>query len=245
MLLTKEDLFSNYLSIDENRSATSSKGKIDRNGHYYHVTSHSFNEDQIYSFEVSLRRQNLLFKACRDNGVLVLFSTIQPTHTHDVFFAQSITDIMKVMQIVNTKVAHFVKVKNPKRYSLPGIKVFEESPNYQVIKNHVHLLYLAKYLFDNSKDLRDQGKKPPYCCFDEMERGFFNNYKKQAYLDILGMDISLIIEKCKSLSKKEFMSFAESLYKDIPVESENKKFKVDSSIEWLQFNGIRKENITR
>lgn len=208
----------------DNEVGTTSKGKIDKTGTFYHVTSHSFNDEKIYGFNSALYRENLLFSACKRHNVQLIFSTVQPTHSHDVFMCNKIEDIMGVMRETNHKVSHYLMTNNPKHYSIPGIKVFQERPAYQKVSTFQHLLFLAKYLYDNGENLRKQGKKVPYCCFDELERGFFNNYPKELYPALFQIEISEIIKNCKEMSKDEFRQFCTEKYIDIDKSIEEEFF---------------------
>jgi len=203
---------------------TSKNGKIDKTGIFYHVTSHSFNGERIYNFDTSMYRTNLLLSICQQTGVRLFFSAVQPTHSHDVVMCRSIEDLMKTFRLLNSKVAHYIKSKNPKHYAFPGVRVFQFRPAYQIVESYSHLLFLAKYLYDNGEELRKQGKKPPYCCFDELERGFFNNYPKHIYSKVFGLEIEEIIEKCQSLSKNEFMEFCDKLYMNVNKTDEKNFF---------------------
>lgn len=194
---------------------TSANGKIDRTGIVFHVTTHSFNDEKIFNFDTAQYRENLLMSLSRKTGIRVIFSAVQPTHTHDVIMCKTVEDIMKTFKVLNGKVSHYVKLKNPKHYSIAGVRVFRDRPSYQVVESFSHFLFLSKYLFDNGEELRKQNKRPPYCCFDELERGFFNNYPKEIYSKLFKLEIEEIIEKCKTLNKKEFLDFCNEKYKAI------------------------------
>jgi len=216
MIITNEKLFELLPEKEANNHVSnSSRGKINKTGTCYHITSHSFNSERIFNFETALYRENLLFNISKMYGVRVVFSAVQPTHTHDVILCKNIADAMKIVKSLNCKVSRFIKKRNPKHYSIPGVRVFQERPAYRIVETYSHLLYLAKYLFDNGEELRKQNKKPPYCCFDEIERGFYNNFPREIYTTIFGLDVQDILCKCKELSKEEFKEYSNQFFKTV------------------------------
>jgi len=229
MIITNEKLFDLLPEIESNGGvSTSSEGKVNKTGTCYHITSHSFNSERIFNFETAQYRENLLLNISKMYRVRVVFSAVQPTHTHDVVFCRNFDDVMKVFRSLNCKVSRFIKKRNPKHYSIPGVKVFQERPAYRIVETYSHLLFLAKYLFDNGEELRKQNKKPPYSCFDEIQRGFYNNYPKEIYTKIFGLDIQEILNKCKELSKEEFKEYSNEFYRTVDKSEELQFFHTDS-----------------
>lgn len=220
------DLFKTETAIREyGTPGISSKRNIDKTWHFYHVTGHSFNDDKIYNFESANYRHNLLSDLCLKNNVHLIMDVIKPTHSHELLVTDSFDSLSKVLKTTNSKVSHFIKMSRPKKYGIAGVKVFSERPAYQPVKNHVHLLYLVKYFFENCRELETCGKKVPFNCFDQIEKGFYPPDVEKLYLSIYKISFSSILSKCKVLTTSQFLSFCKETSREFTKEDEINLFK--------------------
>lgn len=219
-----EELMGNNLKEEFIAPGNTSKGFINRDGHFYHVTSHSFNDDKIYNFVTATYRHNMLTQIASKNGVLIILDVIKPTHSHELLMAKSFNQISNVMKIVNTKVAHFIRTEKPNKYAIKGMRVFRERPAYQVVESYSHLLYLFKYFYENCSELEKTGKQMPYNCFEQIKKGYIKGYHPDLIETLCNLSYEDIMHKCKTMNKNEFFEFCKEYYKDISPEKERKMF---------------------
>ena len=209
-LLDKRDAIA-----DDNKIGTALKKNVDKSGYCYHVITQSWDKRNIFNREVASYRQNLLCRLCSERGIVILFSTTMPNHTHEVFLTPSWEALSAVFISLNGNVAKYIrnhekdgKLKNKRR-------IFDYCPKYVIIKDMVNLLYLGKYIYDNPEYLRAEGKIIPDSCFWMFERGHFvAPYDEKIYEKVFGLTYKQIYELYTTKTKKEVLEYAKRLYSD-------------------------------
>lgn len=206
---------------------------VERNGHFYHAVQRAANRENIFDIDLARYRHNTLCRICAMYNVTIIASIVMSNHTHDLFMADCLNDISTVMRLVNTAVSHYLRKKNPKKYT-NGRRVFEDYPYYRAIHDIVGLMTALKYIFDNVKSLEVQGIIVPYSCFWNMSKGYLNKpYNKNLYLQLFGMkDVELYnflnnneMDKVRELSKEMFKHWTK--------QDNDNVFKVDPKVAWL------------
>lgn len=141
-----------FLFQEEQSSFRSYSKKIDRSGHFYHVTQQGYSFGNTFSLNSAKYRMHMLDELCRRNKVLPLCNIVMPTHTHDIFYSEDFRNIQKTLQTLNTAVSNFITAEKEtvRKYKEP---VFSNHPSYEVIKEKEHLFYLFKYLYENPQYL--------------------------------------------------------------------------------------------
>lgn len=229
----KNGFFDRYLSKPEREWEVVDR-KIDRNGQVYHVFQRGRNREQIFTADVAKFRHNMLCKLCADHGVVIIFSVVMPNHTHDVLAAAEWKTISNVMKTLNTKVSQYIRKRSGEKYKDKG-SVFDGRPTYKPVRDRVYLFYLGKYLYDNPAYLVEAGRFVPYSCFWMFEKGYLvEPYRKELYIDLLGMTAKELVGIYSFKSKEEVYRLALERFSDWPAERNDAVFKLDCSIPWVE-----------
>ncbi len=159
----------------------------DKNGHFYHVMTRSFNSDSILDKELGKYRHSLLCRGCAMNGVEIVISAATTNCTHEILMADEVGNISEAIRQVNIPLAHEIKKRSKQKYS-DGHKVFQSKPVFQVIKDVEELIITAKKIYDKIATIEAQGGYIPYSCFWTMSKGFLPRpYSKKVYQLIFNM----------------------------------------------------------
>ncbi len=207
--------------------------EVDKNGHFYHAVQRAANRDNIFDIELAKYRHNLLCRISAMHNVTILASVVMSNHTHDLLMADTWEDVCTVLRMVNTAVSHYLRKRNPKKYT-NGRRVFEDFPYYRAIHDIVALMTTIKYIFDNAKSLENRGAIVPFSCFWNMSKGYLSKpYNKALYEKLFGLKD---VELYDFLNKNE-MSLVRQLsierFKHWTKQDNNNVFKRDPLLPWL------------
>ncbi len=234
-----------YLPQKERKNdyGRSEYNSIDRNGHIYHTIQQGWNKDNIYNCDdAGIYRHNLLRRLCSTHGVTIIFSVVMPNHTHDVLMAEKWDDIAEVYRILNSRVSHYLRKKNPKKY-LPGRNIFDERPVYKVVKDIIQLFYLGKYIYDNPLPYITEKRYIPFNCFSTMEKGYLlSSYNEKVYIDLFGMDFTEMCTIYRTKTKQEVLAYAQARFSSWTQTDNDEVFKVDATKPWLYDENIPNKN---
>lgn len=232
-----EELKKRYLSIEKDaykEAGASNNGRLERNGHFYHVVQRGRNRENVYDDRSAKYRHDLLCRLCTKYGVGVVFSVTMPNHTHDLLYADDWRSISKVVQILNSQVSRFIRRNNPARYKVDG-RVFDERPVYVAVKNMRHLSNIGKYIYENFAQFERQGKFVPFSCFFGMRKGYVPSppYRKDLYEFIYGMDVQQLCAFFEDNSAKDIERHVAARFSSWTTSDFETFFKVNPSVPWL------------
>ena len=223
---TIDDLLRKPDELEHGRNVgTSLRHNIDKTGHVYHVITQSWNKKNIFNREVASYRHNLLCKLCAERGIVILFSTTMPNHTHEVFLTPSWDGLSAVFAILDCNVTKYIRKSDKEGKFSSWRRIFDYCPKYIIVKDMVNLLYLGKYIYDNPEHLRSEGRPVPDSCFWMFERGHFVvPYDEKIYERLFGLTYRQIYELYTGKTKKEVLEYARRQYSDWTEEDNRRVF---------------------
>lgn len=209
------------------------KRAVDKNGHFYHAVQRAANRENIFDIELARYRHNLLCRICAMHNVTIIASVVMSNHTHDLFMADSLDDVSTVLRIVNTAVSHYLRKKNPKKYT-NGRRVFEDVPYYRAIHDIVALMIAIKYIFDNAKALELKGAIVPFSCFWNMSKGYLSKpYNKALYEKLFGLKDTELYNFLNENDMSEVRRLSLEMFSHWTKQDNDSVFKRDPSLPWL------------
>lgn len=209
------------------------KRAVDKNGHFYHAVQRAANRENIFDIELARYRHNLLCRICAMHNVTIIASVVMSNHTHDLFMADSLDDVSTVLRIVNTAVSHYLRKKNPKKYT-NGRRVFEDVPYYRAIHDIVALMIAIKYIFDNAKALEVKGAIVPFSCFWNMSKGYLPKpYNKALYEKLFGLKDTELYNFLNENDMSEVRRLSLEMFSHWTKQDNDSVFKRDPSLPWL------------
>ena len=221
-----KDLFLNDSSIPEVR-------RTDKNGRFYHIIQRASSRDNIYDAEIAKYRENTLCRLCAMHNVVIIFSVVMTNHTHDVLMGENLDSISNVIRLVNSAVSRRLRKRSPQRYT-NGRKVFESDPYYRAIHDIVSLTIVGKYTYDNVMDIKLKNGFVPYSCFSFLEKGtVIKPYNKNLYPSLFGMSEQELCNLYKANDMHAVRQIALNLYKNWTLEDNDRIFKANINIPWL------------
>lgn len=243
--LSFEELIGKKMQKDKTQKiGTSAKRNIDKSGHCYHVITQSWCKEKIFSLEAATYRHNLLCKLCAEEGIVILFSVILPTHTHEVFLTPDWETLAKVIRVLNLHVSRFIRkelinkaIKRAREEGRPinesflrekerHHRIFDNCPSYVIVLDMAYLLFLGKYIFDNPAYLKEAGKPVPFSCFWMFERNYFKApYDETIYKKLFGLSPAELISLYSTKTKAEVMDYARERFGNITKEDNEKLFR--------------------
>ena len=230
MNLIKERLQQKKSFIDE--VGTSKNNMIEKNAYMYHVVQQLDNKRKLFNQESAMHRDILVKNLCVKYNVIPIASVILPTHTHDIFIADDISNISNVLRYANRGTSTFIRNERAQKNMSELKHIFVTCPGYVAIKTRQQLMYLVKYLYDNPAYLKQSGEYIPYSCFDSWEKNYFKPYDIALLEKILEIDITQILELCKTLDKEHFESFCRDKYEHDSSQLNDNLFMKDKSLGW-------------
>lgn len=209
------------------------KRAVDKNGHFYHAVQRAANRENIFDIELARYRHNLLCRICAMHNVTIIASVVMSNHTHDLFMADYLDDVSTVLRIVNTAVSHYLRKKNPKKYT-NGRRVFEDVPYYRAIHDIVALMIAIKYIFDNAKALEVKGAIVPFSCFWNMSKGYLSKpYNKALYEKLFGLKDTELYNFLNENDMSEVRRLSLEMFSHWTKQDNDSVFKRDPSLPWL------------
>lgn len=209
------------------------KRAVDKNGHFYHAVQRAANRENIFDIELARYRHNLLCRICAMHNVTIIASVVMSNHTHDLFMADYLDDVSTALRIVNTAVSHYLRKKNPKKYT-NGRRVFEDVPYYRAIHDIVALMIAIKYIFDNAKALEVKGAIVPFSCFWNMSKGYLSKpYNKALYEKLFGLKDTELYNFLNENDMSEVRRLSLEMFSHWTKQDNDSVFKRDPSLPWL------------
>lgn len=207
---------------------TSKNGKIEKNGHFYHVISRSWNGETIFYPEIGQYRNRLLCKLCEERNITIIFSVAMPNHTHDVFLTEQWKDLSIVMRILNTHLSHYIRERSKKNYQ-PNWKIFDPNILYIAIRNISSLFYVGKYIHDNPSGLVESNRKIPFTCFWLIRNGHLPSvgYDKALYEKLFNMTAEEVCDFYETHTKQEVSNYSMLIEKEWSSMEMSKLFTAD------------------
>ncbi len=206
---------------------------VDKNGHFYHAVQRAANRDNIFDIELARYRHNLLCRICAMHNVTIIACVVMSNHTHDLLMANSWEDISTVLRMVNTTVSHYLRKKNPKKYT-NGRRIFEDYPYYRAIHDIVALMIAIKYIFDNAKALEVKGTIIPFSCFWNMSKGYLSKpYNKTLYEKLFNLKDVELYNFLNTNEMSNVRKLSIERFKHWTKQDNNNVFKRDPTLPWL------------
>lgn len=209
----------------------------DKNGRFYHISQRASNRDNIFDLEIAKYRENALCRLCAMHEVVIIFSVVMSNHTHDVLMGENIDKISNVIRLVNSAVSRRLRRRSTHKFT-NGRKVFETDPYYRAIHDIVSLMVTGKYTYDNVMSVKLNNGFVPYSCFSFLEKGIvIKPYNKDLYPMLFGMSEKELCEIYRVNDIHAVREIALELYKNWTVEDNDKIFKADINIPWIDYKG--------
>jgi len=203
---------------DLDRIGRASYRNIDKTGVFYHVITKSARGDNVFLAKgAGDYRHDLLCRLCEERGIILVFSTTMPSHSHDVLLTPDWETLCGVYKILNTNVSKFIRKQNPDKYPA-GERILRRHPVYIAVRDMVYLCILGKYIFDNPEYLRKESRFIPHDCFWMFQKSHFSSaYDETLYKKLFGLEPRQLYDLYSSSSMPQIRQFAVEKYGSWPA----------------------------
>ena len=193
---------------DDSIVGLSTSKNIDKSRHCYHVITQSWAKETIFYADVARYRQNLLCQLCVKNRIVIVYSTTNPNHTHEVFITPSWEILSSMIKSLNTNVSRYIR-KHYENKGRKGRRIFAECPAYIPVDNIVHLFYLGKYIYDNPQYLLKEGKQIPDSCYWMFEKNHLKEpYDADLFIKLFGLNPRELFDIFSTKTKEQVLEYA-------------------------------------
>ncbi len=199
-------------------------GTIEKNCFVYHTITNTWSKRNLFFFDVSKYRHDLLCKLCEKQGVTILFQATMGNHSHEVFLTPDWDTLAAVIRVLNLNVSKYIRKHYADKVKTCN-RIFDEDVAYIAVKEISYLFYLGKYIFDNPSYLVEEGQRAPFSCFWMFEKNHFvAGYDAGIYVKLFGLEPPEIFRIYSSMTKKEVLEYSNTRFADWTEEDNRNLF---------------------
>ena len=158
---------------------------------YFHIITQGINKSYIFDTaeDIKFYIKNM-YQLVKEHHIRIIAYCIMNNHAHILIEAQSVNELSKYMQRLNTRYGKYYN----KKYQRVGY-VFRDRYKSEGIYSEQHLYCCIKYIYDNpvKAGICQRAKEYPYSNFKEINKDLDDNYvfididdnKETAHQDII------------------------------------------------------------
>ncbi len=158
---------------------------------YFHIMTQGINKSYIFdkAEDIKFYIKNM-YQLVKEHHIRIIAYCIMNNHAHILIEAQSVNELSKYMQRLNTRYGKYYN----KKYQRVGY-VFRDRYKSEGIYGEKHLYSCIKYIYDNpvKAGICQRAKEYPYSNFKEINKDLDDNYvfididdnKETAHQDII------------------------------------------------------------
>ncbi len=199
--LAKQLEINNERAENTDKISTFKKGNIDFSCYFQHVIQRAYLDKELLVGDIAWYYHDQIVGHFKTYGVLPICQVVMPSHIHELYYCNNVTDISRLRSVACRNATVFAKKiqkENGYRKIIP--RLFEPQPGYVAVKDSRQLLTVLKYIRDNDQYLKEQGRKAPSSSFEKWENGnFFKPFALEGLEPILGMSL----DELKQLIQKD------------------------------------------
>ncbi len=158
---------------------------------YFHVITQGINKSYIFDKAEDMKFYiKNMYQLVKEHHIRIIAYCIMNNHAHILIEAQSVNELSKYMQRLNTRYGKYYN----KKYQRVGY-VFRDRYKSEGIYGEKHLYSCIKYIYDNpvKAGICQRAKEYPYSNFREINKDLDDNYvfididdnKETAHQDII------------------------------------------------------------